>query len=76
MAKAKEACELLRELPEMNLAHVLEEIGGILPGHRFASVKSEAFSLKHITFVNCILMKRMFVLMGCEGKSWCGDGYD
>lgn len=44
MAKAREACEHLRELPEMKLAHVLEEIGGILPGHRFASVKSEAFS--------------------------------
>lgn len=40
MAKAKEACELLRELPEMKLAHVLEEIGGILPGHRFASVRA------------------------------------
>ncbi|CAH8321498.1 unnamed protein product [Eruca vesicaria subsp. sativa] len=37
MAKAREACELLKELPEMKLGHVLEEIGGILPGHRFAS---------------------------------------
>ena len=43
MAKAREACELLRELPEMKLGHILEEIGGILPGHRFASVKSQAF---------------------------------
>ncbi|CAN6885767.1 unnamed protein product [Brassica oleracea] len=40
MAKAREACELLRELPEMKLGHVLEEIGGILPGHRFASVRA------------------------------------
>ena len=43
MVKSREACELLRELPEMKLGHVLEEIGGILPGHRFASVKSQAF---------------------------------
>lgn len=40
MAKAREACELLRELPEMKLGHILEEIGGILPGHRFASVRA------------------------------------
>ena len=44
MVKAREACELLRELSEMKLGHVLQEIGGILPGHRFASVKSETFS--------------------------------
>ncbi|KAL0662311.1 hypothetical protein Bca4012_099148 [Brassica carinata] len=44
MVKTREACELLRELPEMKLGHVLQEIGGILPGHRFASVKSETFS--------------------------------
>uniref|UniRef100_M4E0L0 Dipeptide epimerase n=2 Tax=Brassica campestris TaxID=3711 RepID=M4E0L0_BRACM len=40
MVKSREACELLRELPEMKLGHVLEEIGGILPGHRFASVRA------------------------------------
>ncbi|KAL0643264.1 hypothetical protein Bca4012_041554 [Brassica carinata] len=40
MVKAREACELLRELPEMKLGHVLQEIGGILPGHRFASVRA------------------------------------
>ncbi|CAF2057584.1 unnamed protein product [Brassica oleracea var. botrytis] len=39
MVKTREACELLRELPEMKLGHVLQEIGGILPGHRFASVR-------------------------------------
>ncbi|KAF8103685.1 hypothetical protein N665_0186s0053 [Sinapis alba] len=40
MAKAREACEFLKELPEMKLGHVLQEIGGILPGHRFASVRA------------------------------------
>ncbi|KAH0926993.1 hypothetical protein HID58_019249, partial [Brassica napus] len=40
MVKSREACELLKELPEMKLGHVLEEIGGILPGHRFASVRA------------------------------------
>ncbi|WZZ82357.1 hypothetical protein YC2023_102929 [Brassica napus] len=40
MVKAREACELLRELLEMKLGHVLQEIGGILPGHRFASVRA------------------------------------
>ncbi|KAG2266766.1 hypothetical protein Bca52824_073845 [Brassica carinata] len=40
MVKAREAFELLRELPEMKLGHVLQEIGGILPGHRFASVRA------------------------------------
>ncbi|KAL0743470.1 hypothetical protein Bca4012_084983 [Brassica carinata] len=38
MVKAREACEFLKELPEMKLGHVLEKIGGILPGHRFASI--------------------------------------
>ncbi|KAJ0264372.1 Dipeptide epimerase [Hirschfeldia incana] len=40
MLKAREACELLIELPEMKLGHVLDEIGGILPGHRFSSVRA------------------------------------
>ncbi|CAF1930578.1 uncharacterized protein BNAC05G28690D isoform X1 [Brassica napus] len=40
MVKAREAFELLRELPEMKLGHVLQEIGGILPCHRFASVRA------------------------------------
>ncbi|CAH8302141.1 unnamed protein product [Eruca vesicaria subsp. sativa] len=40
MEKAREACKVLKELPEMKLGHVLEEIGGILPGHRFASVRA------------------------------------
>ncbi|XP_010506663.1 PREDICTED: L-Ala-D/L-amino acid epimerase-like [Camelina sativa] len=39
MVKAREACEFLRELPEMTLGGVLHEIGRLLPGHRFASVR-------------------------------------
>ncbi|XP_024015452.1 L-Ala-D/L-amino acid epimerase isoform X2 [Eutrema salsugineum] len=38
MVKAREACEFLNELPEMKLGNVLQEIGGFLPGHRFASI--------------------------------------
>ncbi|EOA30704.1 hypothetical protein CARUB_v10013841mg [Capsella rubella] len=40
MVKAREACEFLRELPEMKLGSVLHEIGRLLPGHRFASVRA------------------------------------
>ncbi|XP_010465915.1 PREDICTED: L-Ala-D/L-amino acid epimerase-like [Camelina sativa] len=39
MVKAREACEFLRELPEMRLGGVLLEIGRLLPGHQFASVR-------------------------------------
>ncbi|KAG8661563.1 L-Ala-D/L-amino acid epimerase isoform X4 [Manihot esculenta] len=38
MAKAGEACELLRSCPPMTLGSLLEKIGGILPGHQFASI--------------------------------------
>lgn len=38
MVKASEACEFLRRSPAMTLGSVLGEIGGILPGHEFASV--------------------------------------
>ncbi|GKV23599.1 hypothetical protein SLEP1_g33308 [Rubroshorea leprosula] len=37
MAKASEACQLLRSYPAMTLGAVLREIGGLLPGHEFAS---------------------------------------
>ncbi|KFK39165.1 hypothetical protein AALP_AA3G208700 [Arabis alpina] len=40
MVKAREACEFLRELPEMKLGHVLHEMGEFLPGHQFASVRA------------------------------------
>ncbi|KAH7528709.1 hypothetical protein FEM48_Zijuj05G0101100 [Ziziphus jujuba var. spinosa] len=40
MVKASEACEFLRRSPEMTLGSVLGEIGGILPGHEFASVRA------------------------------------
>ncbi|KAL1221629.1 L-Ala-D/L-amino acid epimerase [Cardamine amara subsp. amara] len=40
MVKAREACEFLRELPEMKLSDVLHEIGRFLPGHEFASVRA------------------------------------
>ncbi|XP_038679189.1 L-Ala-D/L-amino acid epimerase [Tripterygium wilfordii] len=40
MAKAMEACDLLKRSPSMTLGSVLEEIGGVLPGHEFASVRA------------------------------------
>ncbi|OAP05345.1 CYP77A5P [Arabidopsis thaliana] len=40
MVKAREACEFLRELREMKLGNVLQEIGRFLPGHQFASVRA------------------------------------
>ncbi|GKV23596.1 hypothetical protein SLEP1_g33305 [Rubroshorea leprosula] len=40
MAKASEACQLLRSYPAMTLGAVLREIGGLLPGHEFASVRA------------------------------------
>ncbi|EXC20524.1 L-Ala-D/L-Glu epimerase [Morus notabilis] len=40
LAKAKEACEFLRRSPAMTLNSVFEEIGGILPGQEFASVRA------------------------------------
>lgn len=38
MVKAREACEFLRELTEMKLGDVLQEMGKLLPGHQFSSV--------------------------------------
>lgn len=38
VAKATEACEYLQRSPGMTFGSVLGEIGGILPGHEFASV--------------------------------------
>lgn len=40
LIKAAEACEFLNQSPEKNLGLVLKEIGGILPGHAFASVRA------------------------------------
>ncbi|RXH96583.1 hypothetical protein DVH24_009087 [Malus domestica] len=40
MVKAKEACEFLLRSPAMTLGSVLGEIGGILPGYEFASVRA------------------------------------
>ncbi|XP_052179310.1 L-Ala-D/L-amino acid epimerase isoform X2 [Diospyros lotus] len=40
LAKAAEACECLKRSPAMTLGSVLGEIGGILPGHEFASVRA------------------------------------
>ncbi|KAF2298670.1 hypothetical protein GH714_024659 [Hevea brasiliensis] len=40
MVKAGEACELLRSCPPMTLGSLLKKIGGVLPGHQFASVRS------------------------------------
>ncbi|CAL5445225.1 unnamed protein product [Camellia sinensis] len=40
LAKAAEACGFLRRSPAMTLGSVLGEIGGVLPGHEFASVRA------------------------------------
>ncbi|KAK4280759.1 hypothetical protein QN277_012338 [Acacia crassicarpa] len=40
MAKAAEACDFLRQAPAMTLGSLLKEIGAILPGHEFASVRA------------------------------------
>ncbi|XP_022766083.1 L-Ala-D/L-amino acid epimerase isoform X2 [Durio zibethinus] len=40
MAKAKEACEMLKSCSSMTLGAVLGEIGDVLPGHQFASVRA------------------------------------
>ncbi|KAL5544801.1 hypothetical protein UlMin_008585 [Ulmus minor] len=40
MAKAAGACEFLRRSPEMTLGSILGEIGDVLPGHEFASVRA------------------------------------
>ncbi|KAJ4843673.1 hypothetical protein Tsubulata_048725 [Turnera subulata] len=40
MAKAKEACELLKSCPPLFLGSVFETIAGVLPGHEFASVRA------------------------------------
>lgn len=38
MAKVAEVCDILRRSPGMSLSSVLDEVGGILHGHNFASV--------------------------------------
>ncbi|KAJ4831572.1 hypothetical protein Tsubulata_044127 [Turnera subulata] len=40
MAKAKEACELMKSCPPLFLGSVFEMIAGVLPGHEFASVRA------------------------------------
>ncbi|KAK6261375.1 hypothetical protein QUC31_007191 [Theobroma cacao] len=40
MAKAKEACEVLKSSSAMTLGAVLGQIAGVLPGHQFASVRA------------------------------------
>ncbi|KDP35185.1 hypothetical protein JCGZ_10719 [Jatropha curcas] len=40
MAKAEEACAFLRSSSPMTLGSLLQKIGGILPGHDFASVRA------------------------------------
>ncbi|XP_024030346.1 L-Ala-D/L-amino acid epimerase [Morus notabilis] len=40
MAKAREACQMLRQSPEMTLGAALEVIAGILPGHDLVSVRA------------------------------------
>lgn len=45
MVKAAEACDFLRRCPALTLGSMLEEIGGILPGHEFASVSEINLSL-------------------------------
>jgi hypothetical protein len=45
MTKAAEACEYLRRSPAMTLSSVLGDIGGILPGHEFASVSHNSVTV-------------------------------
>ncbi|KAL5743364.1 hypothetical protein ACOSP7_026212 [Xanthoceras sorbifolium] len=40
LEKVREACQFLKESPPMTLNFVLSEIGGILPGAQFASVRA------------------------------------
>lgn len=40
MVKASEACEFLLKCPALTLGSMLTEIGDILPGHQFASVRA------------------------------------
>lgn len=40
LAKVAEACGYLKNTPPMTLGSVLREVGGILPGHQFASVRA------------------------------------
>ncbi|PPS08931.1 hypothetical protein GOBAR_AA11703 [Gossypium barbadense] len=40
MAKAKEACDMLKNCSFLTLEAVLGEIGDLLPGHQFASVRA------------------------------------
>ncbi|CAJ2677694.1 unnamed protein product [Trifolium pratense] len=40
MVKASEACEFLLKCPALTLGSMLSEIGDILPGHQFASVRA------------------------------------
>lgn len=42
LAKVAEACGYLKTTPPMTLGSVLREVGGILPGHQFASVSSQS----------------------------------
>ncbi|KAH7852205.1 hypothetical protein Vadar_021787 [Vaccinium darrowii] len=42
LAKVAEACGYLKKTPPMTLGSVLREVGGILPGHQFASVSSQS----------------------------------
>ncbi|XVF53870.1 hypothetical protein PTKIN_Ptkin05aG0134200 [Pterospermum kingtungense] len=40
IAKAKEACEMVKRCSSITLGAVLRQIGDILPGHQFASVRA------------------------------------
>ncbi|XP_071716946.1 L-Ala-D/L-amino acid epimerase-like isoform X2 [Rutidosis leptorrhynchoides] len=40
LTKANEACEFLKKSQAMSLGHLLNDIGQLLPGHQFASVRA------------------------------------
>ncbi|KAF8399074.1 hypothetical protein HHK36_014940 [Tetracentron sinense] len=45
LVKAREACEFLQQSHSMTLSLLLGEIGGLLPGHEFASVQKSMLKL-------------------------------
>lgn len=54
LAKAAEACEFLRQSPEMTLNLALTKIGDVLPGHDFASV-SYTSSFFYFVIMDCAI---------------------
>ncbi|GAV81341.1 MR_MLE domain-containing protein/MR_MLE_N domain-containing protein/MR_MLE_C domain-containing protein, partial [Cephalotus follicularis] len=63
MTKAKEVCELLMKSPAMTLGSTLGDIGGILPGHDFASVRA-GIEMALIDAIACSIEVPLWRLFG------------